>query len=227
MTFQKNDFIEIEFTGRLKEGEVFDSNIKANLAKLNPKAEAKPFVFSLGHDMFLKGVEDYLIGKEGNEFEISLTPDKAFGKREPSLIQRMPMNVFRDQKVTPYPGAVFNFDGRMGKVLAVSGGRVMLDFNSPLAGKDVVYTIKILKKVTDKKEQANAFIEFLLKKKLNFEIKENKIVVEIEKQMTKFLELFKDKFKEILDLELEVKETEDKKPEAKKEEKQQDKKEVK
>jgi len=193
------------------------------LAKLNAKAEAKPFVFSLGHDMFLKGIEEYLIGKTGSDFEISLTPEKAFGKREPSLIQRMPANIFREQKVTPYPGAVFNFDGKMGKVLAVSGGRVMLDFNSPLAGKDVVYTIKILRKVTDKKEQADAFMDFLFKKKFNFNISEKKVVVEVEKQMAKFVELFKDKFKEILDLELEVKEIEDKK----KEDKKQDKKEVK
>ena len=36
MALQKKDFIEIEFTGKVKDGEVFDSNIKEDLKKLNP-----------------------------------------------------------------------------------------------------------------------------------------------------------------------------------------------
>ncbi|MBI2045379.1 peptidylprolyl isomerase [Candidatus Pacearchaeota archaeon] len=215
MTLQKNDFIEIEFTGKTRDGEVFDSNIKAELEKLNSKIEAKPLVLSIGHNMFLKGVEDFLIGKEGKDFEIHLSSENAFGKRESSLIQRMPSNIFKEQKLNPYPGAVLNFDGRMGKILAVSGGRVMVDLNNPLAGKDVIYKIKVLRKVTDKKEQADAFIDFLFKKKLSFKINEKKIIVEVEKQMSKFVELFKDKFKEILGLELEVREIEAEKEEKK------------
>ena len=35
MALKKKDFIEIEFTGKIKGGEVFDSNIKKDLEKLN------------------------------------------------------------------------------------------------------------------------------------------------------------------------------------------------
>lgn len=224
MTFKKKDFIEIEFTGKLKDGEVFDSNIKKDLSQAKSDFKTKPFIFSIGEGMFLKGVEDFLIGKETGEHEIELSPEKAFGNREPKLVQVMPMKIFREQKINPIKGEMFNFDGRIAKILSVSGGRVVADFNNPIAGKDVVYKIKVLRKVENIKEKAKALIEFLFKRDLKFEIKEKKIILEVEKELVKFVELFKEKFKDILGLDLEVKEILKKEEEKVKEEKQEDKK---
>ena len=235
MKLQKKDFIEIEFTGKIKDGEVFDSNIKEDLEKLNPELKAKPFAFCLGQDMFLKSVDEFLIGKDIGEYEIELTPEKAFGKRDAKLVQMMPMKVFKEQKTMPVAGMVFNFDNKMGKILSASGGRVLVDFNNPLAGKEVVYKIKILRKIEKLDEKIKALNEFLFKKDFEFEIKDTlkgtskKLILKVEKQMIKFIELFKDKFKEILDLDLEVKELEEKKQEVKKveEKKKEDKEEEK
>ncbi|MBU0959590.1 MAG: peptidylprolyl isomerase, partial [Nanoarchaeota archaeon] len=217
MAFKAKDFIEIEFTGKTEEGMIFDSNIKEDLKKTDIKAEAKPFIFCLGAGMFLKGAEEFLIGKEKGEYTIELTPDKAFGKRNPSLIQTMPMKIFKENKLNPFPGAVFNFDNRMGRVLTVSGGRVMTDFNNPLAGKNVIYKINVLRKVEDIKEKVDAFTDFLLRKKFNFKVEGTKIIFEAEKGMAQFLVLFKDKFKEVFDLDIEAKEIEGKKEQDKKE----------
>lgn len=206
MSLEKNDFIEIEFTGRIKGGEVFDSNIPEELKKLNPNQIAKPFIFSLGQEMFLKGIEDFIIGKEIGEYEIELSPEKAFGFRDPSLIQMVPMKVFVEHQINPLPGAVLTFDNRFGKVLTVSGGRVMIDFNTPLAGKDVVYNIRILRKVEDTTEKVKSLIEFLFKREFKFELQDKKLTINVDKGFKAFAELFKDKFKEILGLELEVKE---------------------
>lgn len=206
MTLQKKDFIKIEFTGKVKDGEIFDSNIKEDLKDANLKTESKPFIFCLGEGMFLKGVEDFLIGKDIGEYEIELTSEKAFGKRDANLVQMMPIKIFAEQKVNPVPGAMFNFDGRIAKILTVSGGRVMVDFNNPIAGKDVVYKIKVLRKVEDKNEKIKAFIDFLFKRDLKFEVKDKKLIIEVEKQMKNFVEMFKDKFKDIFDLELEIRE---------------------
>ena len=67
MTLQKNDFIEIEFTGKIRGGGIFDSNIKKDIEQAGLKTQSKPFVFSVGQGMFLKGVDDFLIGKELNK----------------------------------------------------------------------------------------------------------------------------------------------------------------
>jgi FKBP-type peptidyl-prolyl cis-trans isomerase 2 len=208
MTFQKNDFIEIEFTGKIKDGEVFDSNILEELKKLNSSQPAKSFIFCLGQDMFLKGAEDFLIGKDVGSYEIDLKPEKAFGLRNPSFIQMIPLKVFIEHQINPIPGAVLTFDNKLGKVLTVSGGRIMVDFNNPLAGKEVIYNIKVLRKVEDMTEKINSLNEFLFRRNFKFEIKDKKLILETEKEFKGFVELFKDKFKEILGLDLEVKEIE-------------------
>lgn len=215
MALQKKDFIEIEFTGKVKDGEIFDSNIKKDLEKANLKIEPKPFVFCLGEGMFLGALDDFLIGKNFGEYQIELGPEKAFGKRDPKLIRMIPMKVFGEQKVNPVPGIMFNFDGRIAKILTVSGGRVMADFNNSLAGKTVEYKIKVLRKVQDTREKIKALNEFFLRKNFEFEVKEKKIVMEVEKPMVEFVEMFKEKFKEILGLELEIKEIEEKKENGK------------
>jgi|SRR3989344_3225412 len=204
---QKKDFIEIEFTARVKDGEIFDSNIKEDLEKINSNLEAKPFKFCLGEGMFLKGIDDFLIGKESNkEYSIELSPEKAFGKRNPRFIQMIPMKIFIQQKINPIPGVMFNFDGRIAKVLTVSGGRVMIDFNNPIAGKNVIYNLNVLRKIDDLNEKIKALNEFLFKRDFKFEVKDKKIIMDVEKTLISFVEIFKDKFKDIFGLELEIKE---------------------
>ena len=129
MVLQKKDFIEIEFTGKTKDGNIFDSNIAGDLKNSNLKVLAKPFKFCLGEGMFLKGIDEFLIGKDIGEYTIELTPEKAFGKRDSKLIKMIPIKFFKQQNVQPVQGAMFNFDGQIAKILTVSGGRVMTDFN--------------------------------------------------------------------------------------------------
>ncbi|MCK5149881.1 peptidylprolyl isomerase [Candidatus Pacearchaeota archaeon] len=213
MALQKKDFIEIEFTGKTKEGEIFDSNVKENLDKTNLSTKAKPLIFCLGEAMFLKAIDDFLIGKDTGEYKIELQPEKAFGKRDSKLVQMIPMKIFIQHQINPVPGTMFNFDNKIAKILTVSGGRVMVDFNNPLAGKDVIYEVKVLRKIENIKEKAKSLIDFFTRKDFKFEIKDKKIFVETDKQFAQFLILFKDKFKQLLDLDLEVKEVEEKKEE--------------
>ena len=126
MSLQKNDFIEIEFTGKTIDGNIFDSNMEEVLEKLNSnynKDQVRPFVFALGQNMFLKGVEDYLLekGEIGKNYKIELSPENAFGFRQSQFVQLMPMKIFIQQKINPFPGMAFNFDGKIGKILSVSG----------------------------------------------------------------------------------------------------------
>ncbi|HKL23951.1 MAG TPA: FKBP-type peptidyl-prolyl cis-trans isomerase [Candidatus Nanoarchaeia archaeon] len=230
-TLQKGDFIEVMFTGKTLEGQIFDSNREADLKKVGKEANEKakkPFIFALGEGMLLKGIDDYLIGKptpkqnNTKEYNIEIKPEDAFGKREQKNIQRMPLNIFKQHGVNPQQGAVYNFDNKPGKILSVTGGRVMVDFNHPLAGKPVVYNVQVKRKVTDLDEKVRAFIDFVFKRELNYEIdKENKkIKLKVEPQIKQMTEMFKQKFKDLFNLDLEVHEKSQEKPE---EEKQNDK----
>jgi len=208
MTLKKNDFIEIDFTAKTSDGEVFDSTDKSELEKIGSQAPAKPFVFALGQDMFLKSVDEFLTGKDIGKYKVELEAGKAFGLRQPDLVQLMPAAVFKEHKLNPFPGASFNFDGRVGKVLSVSGGRIRIDFNNPIAGKDVVYELEVKRKIEDQKEKVESFMEFLFRRPLKFEIKDKKIIITLSKeeaQMKQFVEMFEDKFKEVFKMGVEVK----------------------
>ena len=214
MSLQKKDFIEVDFTGRVKDGEVFDSTIKEDLEKLHhghdhEHVEARPLIFCLGEGMFLESIDDFLIGKQvGSVYEIELLPEKAFGNRNKELIQMMPLKIFREKNINPVTGATFNFDGRIGRVLSVSGGRIMVDFNHFLAGKTVAYKIKVLRKIDGLNEKVQALNQFFFRKNFKYEINENKLIMEVEAPLVKLVELFKDKFKEMLGFDVEIKEVE-------------------
>ncbi len=222
MEFKEKDFIEIEFTGKTKDGEIFDSNIKEDLKKINPKldTEPKPLILCLGKGMFLEAIENFLIGKPDTpaSYEVELSPEKAFGKRYSDLIQIVPMKIFQKNNINPIPKTMFNLDGRIAKILTVSGGRVVVDFNNPLAGKDVIYRIKVLRKVEDINEKIKALISFFFKREIEFELKDKKLILKIEKPMIEYAKLFKETFKDILDLELEIQEVEKVKEEKKEKE---------
>jgi len=202
MKLEKGDFIEIEFTGKVKDGEVFDSNIKGS----SEGEKSRNFIYSLGGGMFLEALDNFLIGKEPSEYEIALKPKEAFGERNSSLVKLIPTTVFRKQKINPMPGDVLDFDGKMGKILSVSSGRNLVDFNNPLAGKDVEYKINVLRKVEEMSEKVESLNKFFFNKKLKFEIKDKKLIFEVDKKLIPLINLFHEKYKDLLGIDLEVSE---------------------
>jgi FKBP-type peptidyl-prolyl cis-trans isomerase 2 len=209
---QKNDFIEIEYTGKLTDGEIFDTNIEEDAKKIGTKEKPKPFKMCVGHEMFLKKLDKEIEGKEtGKTYSVQLKPKDAFGNRDPSLIRTYPLSAFTQREINPQPGMMLSLDNNLVKIISVSGGRVMVDFNNPLAGKEVIYEFRILKKITDLNEKIKSLSEFFYKQEFPFEVKENKLIIKAPKPAEKFILMFKDKFKEILNLDLEF--IEQKKPE--------------
>jgi len=182
MPIKKHDFVEIEYTGKLKDGTVFDTTDE-KIAKENnihdPKAEYKPTVICIGEQQIPEGLDDFLQGKEPNqEYTVELLPEKAFGRKNAQKIKLIPLNTFKKQEIMPQPGLQVNIDNEMGTILRVSGGRVLVDFNHPLAGKEVVYTVKPLRIITDTKEKIEAFMKTSLNLPgIKTEIKDSKAVI--------------------------------------------------
>ena len=200
-TIKKNDFIEIEFTGKIRgTDEIFDTNIKADAKKANLNTkDIKPFILSVGHKMLPTGFDKDIEGKELNkEYTLNLNPEEAFGKRDPKLIKMIPTKHFHEQKIEPQRGMQLNLDGQLVKILSSDRGRTLVDFNNPLAGKPVTYIYKINKIVTDQKQKINALQDFLFRKQFDFEVNDNKVIFKIEKQFEPFIKMFAPKFEEIL-----------------------------
>ncbi len=209
---KRNDFIEIEFTGYAN-GEIFDSNVEEDLKKIDGKAKPEKMIVVIGQGMVVKGLDNALEGKEFNKsYEVSFSYREGFGERNRSLIRVMPLSAFSEQKVYPQPGMVFALDQHLVKIIAVSGARVTADFNNPLAGKDIRYRFKILKKVEEKKDKAETLFKLFFKFIPEFEIKENNVVVKLPKGLESMISHISEKFKEISGMELsfqELKKNED------------------
>lgn len=211
---KKNDFIEVEFTGNITNtDEIFDTNIKkdAEKAGLNIK-DIKPFILSVGHKMLPSGFDKDLIGKEvGKSYTIEIKPEDAFGKRNPQMVRMIPTKHFHEQKIDPQRGMQLTLDGQLVKILSSDRGRTLVDFNNPLAGKNITYKYKINKLITDEKEKIDALQEFLFRKKFDFDKKDKTITFKITKELEPFVKMFAPKFKEILGLKIESKIVEEKK----------------
>jgi FKBP-type peptidyl-prolyl cis-trans isomerase 2 len=218
MAIKKNDFIEVEFTGKITgTDEIFDTNIKVDAKKAEMDLKGiKPFVLSVGHKMLPKGFDEDLIGKTADKsYTIDIDPENAFGKRNPQMVRMIPTKHFHEQKINPERGMKLALDGQLVKVLSSDRGRTLVDFNNPLAGKPVTYTYKINKIVTDQKEKINAMQDFLFRKTFDFETKNKTVTFSIEKQFEPFVKMFAPKFEEILGLKVETKIVEEKKQDKK------------
>jgi len=93
-------------------------------------------------------------------------------------------------------------DNFIAKILSVSGGRVSIDFNNPLAGKEIKYDFKILRKIEDDREKINSIQDFFFKKRFEFDIikdekSKNKKVVFKNGELKELLKIFSKKFKEM------------------------------
>ena len=163
---KEGDFIEIENTARLKDRDIIFDLTDEKLAKekgiYNPNVKYGPVILCLGQNHILPGLDKNLIGKELGNYVINLLPEDGFGKKDPKLIRILPTSVFRKQKINPMPGLQLNIDGRVGLVRSVTGGRTSIDFNHPMAGKELTYDIKINKVVKESKEKLDALLKILL-----------------------------------------------------------------
>lgn len=201
MPIKKHDFVELEYTGRLKEGnDVFDTTDQkvAEGAKIFAKgAEYKPVVVCIGEHHVLPGIDEFLIGKEAGKYTVDVPVEKAFGKKDPSALKMIPTDKFEEQGIKPVPGLRLNIDGYVGIIKTVSGGRTVVDFNHPLAGRDVVYEIKVNKVITDKKTQVESVLRMLLGLKTRVTMDGAKAKVDIPKLPAELLAELSKKVKDL------------------------------
>jgi FKBP-type peptidyl-prolyl cis-trans isomerase SlpA len=131
--------VTLHFALRLSDGEVIDSNF-----------EREPATFTVGDGNLLQGFERAMLGlRAGDKETLLIKPEDGFGQRNPNNIQRIsraqfPQDVelseglmlsFADAQKTELPGVVTSFDDE----------EVVVDFNHPLAGREIFFEVAILR----------------------------------------------------------------------------------
>lgn len=175
---KKKDFVEIEYVGKIKgSDQIFDltdEKLARDNGLYNPNMKYGARIICVGESDLIKSLDDSLVDKDvGKEYKIEIYSKDAFGPRDNKLIRTVPSSVFTRDKINPFPGLQLNVDGMLGTVRSVSGGRVIIDFNHPLAGRDLVYDVKINKIIEDNKLK----IESILQNKLNLNKDDYKVII--------------------------------------------------
>ncbi len=188
MPFQKGDFIQIEYVAKVKEtNEVFDTT-KEDIAKkehLYKEGEIyEPKLVVIGEGWVLKTLDENLPTMDENKpSTVEIPPDKAFGNRDAEKVRRVPLKQLLAREITPTLGARLEYGGKMATVRAMGAGRVLLDFNPPLAGKTLIYDVTVLKKLEVVAERIGALIHRRIpaveQSKFQFTVKAKIVTVEM------------------------------------------------
>ncbi|HIP66739.1 MAG TPA: hypothetical protein EYH09_01255 [Candidatus Nanopusillus sp.] len=141
-------FLELRYIAYIKEtNQIFDYS-------------ERPIVVPVGKGLLYTFLEKALQDVEpGKHYRFEFV--KPFGERKDELIKIIPLSEFIRRGIRPSPGLIVNVDGRKGIILSISGGRVIVDFNHPVAGKDLIYEVEVIREVKDLKDKIKGLLSFL------------------------------------------------------------------
>ena len=130
--------VTLHFSITLASGELIDSTF-----------EQEPATFTVGDGNLLEGFEEVVMGLSAGSKEVfTISPEKGFGQHNPSNLQTIKRDQFGDD-ITLEKGLVLSFADAQkaelpGVVAEFSDEEVVVDFNHPLAGKEVLFEVDII-----------------------------------------------------------------------------------
>ena len=138
-TVKEGNTVEVHYVGTFDDGTEFDSS----------RSRGETITFQVGAGQMISGFDAAVLGMEvGEQKDISLAPEDAYGPHNPDYIKTYPKSVF-PQEVQLTEGVSVAGQNELGqqmiaKVLKVEGDQVSLDFNHPMAGKNLNFSIEMV-----------------------------------------------------------------------------------
>jgi len=136
---QQNDQVTVLYNGQLATGEIFDSS-----------DDTGPLSFTIGDQSVLPAFEQAVVGMApGESRTITLAPEEAYGPRRDELVLDVPRDTFGQREITQgmVLGLTMEQEGKPVKmpatVVTVTAGTVTVDFNHPLAGQALTFTLTL------------------------------------------------------------------------------------
>lgn len=134
------DTVSVSYTASLPTGDIIDS-----------VPDTEPITLVIGSGRILRAVEASLLGLEpGQTRTVDIRPEDAFGPYQRSLVHEVPRAAFAD-RIDPKPGMILSLAVQRegvrqqvpATVLAADRETVTVDYNHPLAGKTITYTVRL------------------------------------------------------------------------------------
>jgi FKBP-type peptidyl-prolyl cis-trans isomerase 2 len=134
------DTVSVSYTATLPSGEVIES-----------APETKPIILTIGSGRILKAAEASLLGMEpGQSKTVHIQPEDAYGPYYKALVHEVSRSTFAG-RIDPKPGMILSLavekDGVKqhvpATVLAAGSETVTIDYNHPLAGRIITYSVTL------------------------------------------------------------------------------------
>ena len=167
---EEGDFVLLKLTARTQKGKIFRVSSEEDAKKAGMYEEEKaqqgyytPEFVIIGKPGFInEGLTETI--KDMNYFQkksVKIPPTKAFGKRDPQKIERIGIAKFRklnDGKNPEYGQDYTNKKGQRGVIANILQGKVIIDYNHPLAGQSIDYNLEIVDKIESFNEKIDYFL---------------------------------------------------------------------
>ena len=139
MALENGALILADYTAKIKDtGQIIDTTRKDDAEKAgnaDPTRTYEPRLIAVGEGWVLKGLDEALQKAEPNQtIDVELTPEKAFGIRDPNKVSRIPIRKFGEKAAELEIGGEVEVDNRVGIVRSLESGRAIVDFNHKYAG---------------------------------------------------------------------------------------------
>ena len=176
---EKNDIVYVDYELWIKDDNQLFETTNEELASDKDIHEASnkygPKAIIVGRGQVFPVFEESLMNAElAKEYEVEISPEEAFGKRDAKLVQLLPMSKITRMGITPDIGKEIELDGKKGIITFVSASRVRVDFNHPMAGKTLLYKYTVTEIVKESKEKIRAILDSYYGKGDEFKVQAGK-----------------------------------------------------
>ena len=135
---KNGDTVKVHYTGKLENGDVFDSS-----------REREPFEFTLGNKAVIPGFEKGVVGMGvGDTKTIEIPPEEAYGAKQDELVVVVKKSEFPED-ITPSVGQRLQIKQQDGNPVVVTitdltEDNITLDANHPLAGYTLFFDVELI-----------------------------------------------------------------------------------
>ena len=135
---KNGDSVKVHYTGKLENGDVFDTS-----------KEKEPFEFTIGNEAVIPGFEKGVVGMGvGDTKTIEIAPEDAYGEKRDELVVDVEKSEFPDD-ITPSIGQRLQIRQQDGNPIVVTitdlnEDTITLDANHPLAGYTLFFDVQLI-----------------------------------------------------------------------------------
>jgi peptidylprolyl isomerase len=135
---KENDTVRVHYTGKLKDGQVFDSSL-----------DREPLEFTLGQGMLIPGFENAVIDMKVNEKKtIEIPVSEAYGDVNKDLFHKVEKAQL-PETIIPEVGLGLvskdpNGNEHQFRIAEVKDDHIIVDGNHPLAGHELIFDLELV-----------------------------------------------------------------------------------